>query len=108
MSYSIKTLVPFEKQAKRLIKKYPSLKAEVSELIHSLSENTKQGTPIGNNCFKIRVAIGSKGKGKYGGARVITHLVVKESVVYLISMYDKSEMPSISGKEIEELLKQIR
>jgi mRNA-degrading endonuclease RelE of RelBE toxin-antitoxin system len=108
MSYSIKTLVPFEKQAKRLIKKYPSLKAEVSELIHSLSENPKQGTPIGNNCFKIHVAIGSKGKGKYGGARVITHLVVKESVVYLISMYDKSEMPSISGKEIEELLKQIR
>jgi mRNA-degrading endonuclease RelE of RelBE toxin-antitoxin system len=108
MSYNVKTLASFEKQAKRLIKKYPSLKVELNQLISSLADNPEQGSFIGNNCYKIRLAIASKGKGKSGGARVITNLVIKEKIVYLISIYDKSEIPSISGNDIEALLKQIQ
>ena len=108
MSYNVKTLVSFEKQAKRLIKKYPSLKVELNQLISSLADNPEQGSFIGNSCYKIRLAIASKGKGKSGGARVITNLVIKEKIVYLISIYDKSEIPSISSNDIEALLKQIQ
>jgi len=104
MSYSVKSIALFEKQAKRLSKKYPSLKNELWELTQNLKENPEQGTPIGKNCFKVRLSVRSKGKGKSGGTRVITHVVVAHKLVYLLSIYDKSEMESISGKELLELL----
>ena len=62
---------------------------------------------MGNNCFKIRIAIASKGKGKSGGARVIIHVVVTNEVVFLLDIYNKSEQESISEKELVELLKMI-
>lgn len=66
MSYSVKSISVFEKQAKRLIKKYASLKNELFELIQELKVNPDLGTPIGKNCFKVRIGIASKGKGKSG------------------------------------------
>lgn len=62
MSCSVKTIVVFEKQAKRLVKKYASLKIELFQLVNELKENPKRGTPIGKNCYKIRLSIASKGK----------------------------------------------
>jgi len=107
MSYSVKTISVFEKQAKRLIKKYASLKSELLSLINELKENPEQGTSIGKNCFKIRIAIASKAKGKSGGARVITNIVVTKSAVYLLSIYDKSDKENLTDKELDELLKDI-
>jgi mRNA-degrading endonuclease RelE of RelBE toxin-antitoxin system len=107
MSYKVKTIAVFEKQAKKLIKKYASLKMELLALIQVLKENPEQGTIIGKNCFKIRMAIASKGRGKSGGARIITNIVISESTVYLLTIYDKSEKETISEKELEELLKAI-
>jgi hypothetical protein len=107
MGYNVKSIAVFEKQAKRLIKKYASLRKELLELVQELKENPEQGTAIGKGCFKIRIAIASKGKGKSGGARVITNLVVKDATVYLISIYDKSEKENFSEKELDELLKAI-
>jgi mRNA-degrading endonuclease RelE of RelBE toxin-antitoxin system len=63
MSYNIFSVPPFDKQLKRLVKKYPSLKAEFKELVKELKKNPNSGTPLKNNCFKIRLAIASKGKG---------------------------------------------
>nr|WP_235904297.1 type II toxin-antitoxin system RelE/ParE family toxin [Arcticibacter tournemirensis] len=57
---------------------------------------------MGDNCFKIRIAIASKGKGKSGGARVITHVLIKEETVFLLSIYDKAEREAISDKDIKE------
>jgi len=107
MSYNVKTIDVFEKQAKRLSKKYVSLKKELLELVRTLKENPEQGVAIGKNCFKIRIAIASKGKGKSGGARVIANFVVTQATVYLISIYDKSEKENLSEKELAELLKSI-
>jgi mRNA-degrading endonuclease RelE of RelBE toxin-antitoxin system len=67
MAFEIKTIDVFERQAKRLIKKYASLKKELLELVLDLKENPKQGTSIGKSCFKIRIAIAAKGRGKRGG-----------------------------------------
>jgi mRNA-degrading endonuclease RelE of RelBE toxin-antitoxin system len=107
MSYSVITIHTFEKQAKRLLKKYPSLKQELSELISSLKLNPEQGTPLGNNSFKIRLSISSKGKGKSGGARVITHLYIQNTTVILLTIFDKSEQSNITDNDIRLLLKQI-
>lgn len=107
MSYKVRTIPNFEKSLKRLVKKFPSLKAEFIALVDSLEENPEQGTPIGNGCYKIRLAITSKGKGKSGGARVIIHVVITDKVVFLLDIYDKSEQANISDKELTQLLKWI-
>jgi mRNA-degrading endonuclease RelE of RelBE toxin-antitoxin system len=107
MSYKVKSIAVFEKQAKRLVKKYASLKNELMKLVKELKENPEQGTFIGQSCFKIRIAIAAKGKGKSGGARVITNFVVTDDTVYLLSIYDKSEKENLTNKELNELLKYI-
>ncbi len=88
-----------------MAKKFPSIKNDFSHLLKVLEENPEQGTLLGNNCYKIRIAVTSKGKGKSGGARVITHIKVIESAVYLLSIYDKSEQQDIPTSYITDLLK---
>ncbi|MDX1905250.1 MAG: type II toxin-antitoxin system RelE/ParE family toxin [Thermonemataceae bacterium] len=105
MSYKVLSIPPFDKQLKRLAKKYPSLKDEFAKLLESLEQNPEQGTKLGNNCYKIRIAIASKGKGKSGGARVITNFIIAEETVFLIAIYDKSEKDNLTNKELEEFLK---
>ncbi|HQE33187.1 MAG TPA: type II toxin-antitoxin system RelE/ParE family toxin [Flavobacterium alvei] len=107
MTFNIKTIAVFEKQTKRLLKKYPSLKSELIQLVQELKENPEQGNRIGKNCYKIRISIASKGKGKSGGARIITHIVISKDTVYLLSIYDKSDQETLSQKELDELLKYI-
>lgn len=105
MSFSVKSIDVFEKQAKRLMRNFPSLKIELLELIQKLKETPEMGVHIGKNCYKIRVSIASK--GKRGGARVITNFVISETTVYLLTIYDKSERDTLSEKEISELLNYI-
>ena len=90
-----------------MVKKYHSLKEEYIELVKSLKENPEQGTHLGNNCFKIRLAISSKGKGKSGGARVITYLKISEETIYLLTIFDKTEKENIPDNELAALLKWI-
>ncbi|WP_157493898.1 type II toxin-antitoxin system RelE/ParE family toxin [Fulvivirga imtechensis] len=89
------------------MKKYPSLRTELKELGDKLAEEPTFGTSIGNNCYKIRLAIASKGKGKSGGARVITYVYVTGETVFLLSIYDKSNKENITDKELLDLLKKI-
>ncbi len=110
MSVEILTTENFRREVKRLIKKYPSIKNDLTRLHQQLLLNPRLGTPLGWNCFKIRLPIKSKAKGKSGGARVITHLLVSVEIeqVYLMSIYDKSEFDSISDKELKRLINEIK
>ena len=107
MNYKVKFIPKFEKEIKRLAKKYPSLKNEYVALVQSLSTEPEQGISLGNNCYKIRIAIASKAKGKSGGARVITYVQVRNELVYLLTIFDKSEKESFPDKELQLLLKWI-
>jgi len=107
MSYEIIAVPSFKKELKKIAKKYPSIKTDLAVLFQSLEENPFQGVALRKNCYKIRLAITSKGKGKSGGSRIITHVVVTENTVYLLSIYDKSEKETLSDKELEELLNEI-
>jgi mRNA-degrading endonuclease RelE of RelBE toxin-antitoxin system len=107
MNYEIIATPRFKHDIKRLSKKYPSLKQEFANLIISLENNPEQGSPLSNHCFKIRLSIASKGKGKSGGARVITHIIIENLNIFLLTMYDKSEKENIADKELRELLNQI-
>ncbi|MFK7904080.1 MAG: hypothetical protein AB8B69_03100 [Chitinophagales bacterium] len=100
----------FEKEAKKLIKKYRSLTRELSDFQQTLLQNPRQGIKIKEDTYKIRLAVKSKGRGKSGGMRVITfiHEVVEQAdgeiVVYLISIYDKSNTANISDKFLSILI----
>ena len=104
MNYKVKSIAVFEKQAKKLIKKYPSLKLEIFNIVQALKINPNFGVSIGKNCFKIRIAISSKGKGKSGGARIITNFVINQKTIFLLTIYDKSTKENITDKELIELL----
>jgi len=104
MEYEVKTISVFERQFKRLARKYRSLKTDLESLVAELEKEPSMGTPLGKNCFKVRLSIASKNKGKSGGARVITHFIVSESNVYLMSIYDKSDKSTVTDKELVELL----
>ncbi|MEZ4776412.1 MAG: type II toxin-antitoxin system RelE/ParE family toxin [Bacteroidia bacterium] len=105
MNFEVILSENFIREAKRLIKKYPSLKSELKVLGEELSQNPLQGTPLGNDVYKIRMAIASKGKGKSGGARVISFVKIIQTTVVLISIYNKGEKETISDQEIQLLLK---
>jgi hypothetical protein len=90
-----------------LAKKFPSIKTEFTSLIEELEQNPATGIPLGNSCFKIRLAIVFKSRGKSGGARVVTHFYITGKTVFLLSIYDKSEQADISDKELKELLAEI-
>jgi mRNA-degrading endonuclease RelE of RelBE toxin-antitoxin system len=72
ISYKVLASENFVKELKRLSKKYHSIKDDVANLGDDLSLNPKLGVFIGKDCYKVRLAIKSKGKSKSGRARVIT------------------------------------
>ncbi len=105
MSYNVVPLLDFNKQLKRLEKKYPSILKDVLRLGETLETNPTQGDRIAEECYKIRMAIGSKNKGKSGGARVITCVKVVQETVYLLSIYDKSEQGNMGDSTLQDLLR---
>jgi mRNA-degrading endonuclease RelE of RelBE toxin-antitoxin system len=104
MNYSVIPSERFKREAKKLIKKYASLKKELFELNVLLEQNPESGVSLGNNCYKIRIKIKSKGKGKSGGGRVITYCVNENSEVYLLTIYDKSEFENIDVKMLAKII----
>jgi mRNA-degrading endonuclease RelE of RelBE toxin-antitoxin system len=107
MSFEIIVTPPFEKELKQLSKKYPSLKKDIAALGAELLNNPKLGVPLGNDCYKIRMAITSKGRGKSGGARVITHVKITATSIFLLSIYDKAETSTITDEELMNRLKRL-
>lgn len=105
MNYKIKTTARFERDAKPLARKYTSLKKDLQKLRSELMQNPFIGTPLGKDCYKIRINITSKRKGKSGGGRIITCVKILHESVYLLMLYDKSETGSISDKELDAALK---
>ena len=101
MSYKIEALPPFAKEVKYLAKRYKSLKEDILRLRDELLENPLSGTDLGGGLRKVRLSIHSKSQGKRGGARVITFTVL---VSVDEGTYDKSEIESMSVKEIRKLL----
>ena len=107
MKYRVDTIEHFEREARRLKKKFHSLNDEIEALIDELEENPFIGTALRNGFYKIRLGIRSKGKGKRGGARVITCVKVVAETVYLVSIYDKSDQANIADSILDTLLLEI-
>ncbi|MCB0520610.1 MAG: hypothetical protein R2830_24985 [Saprospiraceae bacterium] len=112
MNVNVITTDNFKREAKRLLKKFSSLKSELDELANELESNPFLGMLIGENVYKIRLAVKSKGKGKSGGMRIITYVYVENNEGqidnYLLSIYDKSEFENISDKLLSRLVDEVK
>ncbi|QPH37773.1 type II toxin-antitoxin system RelE/ParE family toxin [Pedobacter endophyticus] len=107
MRYDVLTSSLFDKEYKKLCKKYKSAKNDIVVFVENLRQNPLQGIPLGKDCYKIRLAITSKGKGKSSGARLITSVRITHNTIYLLSIYDKSEQVSISDNELDAILRSL-
>jgi hypothetical protein len=103
--YSVISIGNFKKELRNLSKKYPSILEDFQMLVNELKVDPVTGSSLGNGFYKIRLAIGSKGQGKSGGARVIANVRVVGKVVFLVTIYDKSEKETVTSKELKAYLK---
>jgi mRNA-degrading endonuclease RelE of RelBE toxin-antitoxin system len=118
MKVTVKVSKSFKRQAKPLLKKFPSLTVELAQLEKELINNPRTGKSLGKDLYKIRISVKSKGKGKSGGLRVISHLdseligIIEsegeQTTISLISIYDKSETATITDKELSELVDKLK
>jgi hypothetical protein len=107
MKFKVIVTENFERKVKTPAKKYRSLKTDLKPVFDQLSVIPNLGASIGNDCYKIRLSISSKGRGKSGGARIITFVRFAKGTVFLIDIYDKSDKSNISEKEIIGLITMI-
>ena len=98
----------FAKEAKRLAKKYPSFKQDYKDFLVSIKNNPLQGDEITKNIRKIRMAIKAKGKGKSGGARVITFNILTDiengHEVFLL-LYDNEDASTVNVNVVKQLVR---
>jgi mRNA-degrading endonuclease RelE of RelBE toxin-antitoxin system len=105
MNYSVKTIPHFDKEVKRIAKKHKQIKSDLARLIDDLEKNPLMGSDLGQNIYKIRLSISGTNKGKSGGARVITYVVVVSEIVYLSDIYLKNEHDTVNTNLIVQRLK---
>jgi hypothetical protein len=95
----------FRRAFKRLRKKYPNIGRDLNDLLIRVRDNPIEGDALGDSCYKVRMPISDKQKGKSGGARVITCVKIIEDTIHLLYIFDKSEMDNISDAFLKELIK---
>ncbi len=103
MNYKIETIPRFEKDVKRLKKKFPKIKDDLVELVELLSMNPEEGVGLGQNIYKIRLRNSSVTRGKSGGFRVITYYK-KNDTLYLVTIYSKTEEDTIVTEKLKKIV----
>lgn len=110
MEFEVKAIAEFKKELKALAKRHRSIVADLQEFIKNLAKNPFQGDEIAPGVRKIRMSITSKGRGKSGGARIITYTILaaqEGGEVYLVSIYDKADFSTIDVSLIKKLIADI-
>lgn len=110
MSFEIVTTEYARTSIKKLSKRYKSFDEDIKRFRQDLKENPLQGVEIAPNIRKIRMAVSSKGRGKSGGARVITlnALVSEEDgKIYLLLIYDKSDTSNVKASVIKDIVEEL-
>lgn len=110
MNFDLIPTPDFEKSFKALAKRHRSLKADFRAFTDDLKQNPFQGDELTPGIRKIRMAISSKGRGKSGGARVITYTVMtleEAGEIYLIDIYDKSDFSTVDVQTLQKIIKNL-
>ena len=110
MSYEISPHKTFLVEAKRLKKRYRSFNDDLEAFKNSLEENPFQGAELSPGIRKIRMAIGSKQRGKAGSARVITANAIiaeHEGRIALLTIYDKQDADTVKLPVIRQMAREL-
>ena len=110
MNYDFRPSPDFVKGVKALAKRYPSLKSDLMQLRQSLEKDPEQGVDLGGGLRKIRINIKCKGRGKAGGARVITcNIIISKSdmVIALVYIYDKADASSVKNEAMRKIVEEM-
>ena len=105
MNYKIETIPRFEKDVKKLKKKFPKIKNDLVDFVKQLLLNPKKGIDLGENIFKARIPNSSIPTGKSGGFRIITYYK-KDRVLYLVTIYSKTEQDNILTDKLKRIIKE--
>ena len=101
----------FANDVKRLAKKYKSLVSDLKSVLSEIQNDPDLGVDLGHGVRKVRLSISSKGKGKRGGARILSYkrIVVNDNYIkiVLLTMYDKNEIENVSDDYIRYLINNI-
>jgi len=97
-------LETFKNDVKTLQKKYKNIFRDLNELNRTLQNNPRAGIPLGNNCFKIRLGNSSVPTGKSGGFRIIYYFLSNDRIIFLMTIFSKSDQNNISDKKIGQIL----
>lgn len=103
---NFRTTSLFDKEAKKLSKKFNFLKNDLEKFIVNFDINHTHSTNIHSNLFKIRLANSNKNRGKSAGYRIYYYLKI-EDTVHLLTIYDKSQKPSINENILDVYIKEI-
>ncbi|MDE6342778.1 MAG: addiction module toxin RelE [Muribaculaceae bacterium] len=110
MNFEITATDDFRRSLKKLSKRYSSLKQDLKNFADSIRENPMQGDELSPGIRKMRMAITSKGRGKSGGARVITYTVIvseNDGKVYLMDIYDKADYSTVDVHIIQKKIREL-
>lgn len=105
MSFNIETTPRFDKDVKKLRKRFPKVKEDLKQLIAELKDNPTKGTHLGENIYKIRLQNSSISAGKSGGFRVISYYFLADTL-YLVTMYSKNDQDTILDKELKRIIQE--
>lgn len=97
----------FAKELKRLSKKYKNIKKDCKVFVDLIDNESSLGVDMGGGLYKARVANSDKNRGKSAGYRLISYIKVIESEIWLVHIYDKSELENITENKLDEIMKKL-
>lgn len=106
MKFEIISTDDFAKGLKKIAKKHRGILSDIAKLSEEIKENPVLGIHLGQNVYKIRLSISGSNKGKSGGARIITYVLMDNETVFLTDIYLKSEYGTVSADKVIHRLKE--
>jgi hypothetical protein len=94
----------FAKAVKNLIKRFRFILKDLETLERELSSGEVKAVELGRNCYKARLQNSSIPTGKSGGFRII-YFYKKETTIYLLYIYSKTDLENIDETRLIEILK---
>jgi hypothetical protein len=98
VNYSLQTTDDFDREIKKLSKKFPSLKNDFQNVIDNIEKELALADDLGEGFRKIRINIKSKGKGSSGGGRIITYetiIAINNKSVLFALIYNKGDYDNV-------------
>lgn len=108
MAFNVYGTPIFEKQRKRLIRKYPLLESIINGFIQELKQGSLLGDiiPGTKGARKVRLSNPDSNRGKRSGFRILYYFVADDGEIYLLAIYSKNEEENYTDSQIKKLLKQ--